>query len=438
MKTIIYKLRTNYLAVLAGLFFLTSCNKDLEQFAAIPTPVYPTGTGVAATIAANPNDSLFNRLLVRTGFSAILNDLTKTFTIFAVDNAGMKVFVNGATSGIIPLTASDAVFSAFINGTNTTVFPPLTTPVNLSAVSAGGIVQYLTLGQKFTFSSFGTAFPNYPITSQIILDPTQPFVRMPIFPDGGTPYSYVNNIPVTGVDQAAANGIIHHTFTVVAPPSLLLRQMIAAEPTLSYFRTAILRADSGAVVKPNNDSTNFLNYLLGYGVTNMTVLTPNDAAFQTLIFGLVYSQVFAATGNAALATATANGAVAAGPAFLNTNNVSTALVKGIIAYHFLASNSTPVNTTGSYKPDIRVFSVNLPSTATFVKTLINSSIAVHPGVSALAVYAGPTTSSVTFTGYTISPLGVVSPTGTPATVVKKDNLAVNGIYHIIDKVLLPQ
>lgn len=439
MKKLIYKFRVNYLVIVAGLFFLTSCNKDLEQFAAIPTPVYPTGSGVAATISANPNDSLFNRLLVRSGMVSTLNDLTKTFTIFAVDNAGMKFFVNRATSGIIPLSAPDAVFSAFLAGTNTTVYPPLTTALNLSAASAGGIVQYITIGQKFPAATFATAgFPNYPITSLIVLDPTQPFVRMPIFPAIGTPYSYVNTIPVTGVDQAAANGLIHHTFTVVAPPSATLRTMIAAETTLSYFRAAILRADSGAVIKPNNDSTNFLNYLLGYGVTNMTVLPPNDAAFQTLIFGLVYSQVFAATGNAALALATANGAVAAGPAFLSTNNVSTALVKGIIAYHFLASNSTPVNTTGSYKPDIRVFSVNVPSTATFVKTLVNSGIAVHPGVSAVAVYAGPSTSSVTFTGYTISPTGVVSATGTPATVVKKDNLAVNGIYHIIDKVLLPQ
>ena len=230
----------------------------------------------------------------------------------------------------------------------------------------------------------------------------------------------------------ASNGVIHHTFTVVAPPSATLRSVIAAKPTLSYFRAALLRADSGAVVKPNNDSTNFINYLVGYGVTNMTVVAPNDVAFQTLIFGLVYGQVLAATGSIPIATAQANGAVAAGPAFLNTNNVSTALIKGIVAYHFLATNKT-----GSYKPDIRVFSVNVPSTPTFVKTLVNGAVAVHPGVLATATFAGPTTSALSFAG-----AGTFPPGGTafsqPANVVDKDNHGANGVLHIIDKVMLPQ
>lgn len=424
MKKINYKIKTNYLIVLAGLFLLSSCNKDLEQFDAIPTPVYPSGSGIAATLAANANYTMYAALITRGGMTATLNDTTKTFTIFATDNNGMKIFVNAASGGLVPLGAPDANFLAFING-------------SLPAASAAGIVQYNTVGQKLPAASIGTAFPNYPYTSQIILDPSQPFVRLPIFPVRGTPYSYVNNLPLIATDMLAANGIIHTAFSVAAPPSATLRDMIKAEPTLSYFRAAILRADSAAdVITPSHpvlDSTKFLNYLLGYGVTNMTVLPPNDAAFQTLIFGLVYTQVFTATGDPALATATANGAVAAGPAFLNTNNVSTAQIKGIIAYHFLATNAS-----GSYKPDIRVFSVNTPSTATFVKTLVNGGISVHPGVKALAVYAGPTTSSVTFQGYTISPLGVVSATGTPGNVIKKDNLGVNGVYHIIDKVLLPQ
>ena len=39
MKKINNKLRALYLVILSGLFLLSSCNKDLEQFAAIPTPV---------------------------------------------------------------------------------------------------------------------------------------------------------------------------------------------------------------------------------------------------------------------------------------------------------------------------------------------------------------------------------------------------------------
>ena len=388
MKKINNKLRALYLVILSGLFLLSSCNKDLEQFAAIPTPVYPTGNGVAATIAANPNDSLFSRLIVRSGLAATLNDLTKNYTVFAVDNAGMKVFVNAASGGAVPL-------------------------------------QYNTIGQKFPAASLGATFPNYPLTSQIILDPTQPFVRMNIFPVRGTAYSYVNNLPITGADQVAANGVIHHTYTIVAPPTATLKAMIAGESTLSYFRAAIARADSGTVA-----GTSQFDFLLNYGVTNMTVLAPNDAAFQSLVFGLVYSQVFAATGSTAIATAVANGAVAAGPAFLSTNNVTTAQIKGIIAYHLLATKTT------SYQPNIRVFSVNIPATPTFIKTLVNGAFDAHPGILAKATYAGPFAIGATFTG--LGNFGGAPYSGTPANAVAIDKHAVNGVYHIIDKVLLPQ
>lgn len=413
MKKIIYKLRAQHLAILAALFFLTSCNKDLEQLAPIPTPIYPTGNGVAATLAANPNYTMYTAMISRAGLTTTLNDLTKTFTIFATDNNGMKLFCNALG---VPPGSPDAVYLGFINST-------------LPVASAAGIVQYNTIGQNFPAASIGNAFPNYPLVTQIILDPTQPFVRMNIFPVRGTPYSYVNNLPLIGTDMAAANGLIHTAFSVAAPPSATLKSMIATEPTLSYFRAAVARADSGSVGLSRFDS------LMNYGVTNMTVLAPNDAAFQTLVFGLVYAQVFAATGNAALATATANGAVAAGPAFLSTNNVSTAQMRGIVAYHLLASLTS--STTSPYQPNIRVFSNNVPATPTFIKTLVNGSIAAHPGVLAQATYAGPAVTSLKFSSY-----GTFPPGGAPfsytANALTMDKLAVNGVYHIIDKVLLPQ
>jgi hypothetical protein len=406
----------NLLLALAGFAFLASCNKELEQMAPIATPVYPTGNGVAATIAANPNDSLFSRLIVRSGLTATLNDLSKNFTIFAVDNTGMRLFATAASGGAVPPGAPDAVVSAFIAG-------------SLPVASAAGIVQYNTIGQKLPAASIGASFPNFPYTSQIILDATQPFVRMNIFPVRGT-NSYVNNLPVTGVDQAAANGIIHHTYTIAAPPSATLKTMIAADTSLTYFVAAVNRADSGSTGLSKIDS------LLNYGVTNMTVLPPNNNAFRTLIFGLVYSQVFAATGNAALAAAQGNGAVAAGPAFLATNNVTTFQIKGIVAYHLFATLTS--STTTPYQPNIRVFSVNIPATPTFIKTLVNGSVAVHPGILAAAIYTGPFATAATFTGYGTFPSGGTPYSGAAANATVLDKHAVNGVYHIIDRVLLPQ
>jgi hypothetical protein len=136
--------------------------------------------------------------------------------------------------------------------------------------------------------------------------------------------------------------------------------------------------------------------------------------------------------DSANANTAATGAVAAGPAFLSTNNVTTALVKGIIAYHFLATNAG-----AGFQPNIRAFSVNFPSTPLAVKTLVNASVAVHPGIMAKATYTGPFVTALTF-----SSLGSFPPGGAPfsytANTVGMDRLAVNGIFHIIDKVLLPQ
>jgi len=419
MKTMIYKFRTFHLVILAGLVLTTSCNKDLEQLAPIAKPVYPSGSGVAATLAANANYSNYVALIAKGGMTALLNDSTKSYTVFATDNNGMNLFATAASGGAVPYPAPASVVLGFING-------------SLPAASAAGIVMYNTVGTKFPIASIGSAFPNYPLTTQIILDATQPFVRMPIFPVRG-PISYVNNLPLIATDMAAANGIIHTAYSVAAPPSATLKTMIAGEASLSYFRAAIARADSGAVGLSKFDS------LMNYGVTNMTVLAPNDAAFQTLIFGLVYSQVLAATGSTVIATAQANAAVALGPSFFSTpafyGAVPASTVKGIVAYHLFASLTT--STTTPYQPNIRVFSNNVPAAGIFVKTLVNGSIAAHPGVLAQATYLGPAVTSLKFSSY-----GTFPPGGAPfsytANALTMDKHAVNGVYHIIDKVLLPQ
>ncbi len=432
MKKLNNKIKIASLALVVSMFVLSSCNKNLETFAPIVSAPYSANAGnIGATIAANPSDTMFYRLIVRSGLLPLLSDSTRKFTVFAVDNAGMKIFVNAASGGAVLLTAPDATFYGFINS-------------SLPVASAAGIIQYLTIGQLYPSSAIPTQFPNYPLPSQIQLDPANPFVRMTLTIAKGVPNSYVNNIPLTGVDQLASNGVIHHTFTIPAPPSATIRTLINAEPNLTYFRTALLRADSGQVVKANNDSTNFLNYFMGYGILNMTVLPPSDAAFQTFIYTVVFGRTLQALGvtpatatpaQLAIANTQATGAVAAGPAFLNTNNVTTEQVRGIIAYHILASNST-----GSFAPNIRVFNVNVPASpaGVFVRTLVNGSAAgaLHPGIRATATFTGPVATGLTFTGFAALVPGAPF-TDVPANAIKRDNNGVNGIYHIIDRVLIP-
>ena len=110
-----------------------------------------------------------------------------------------------------------------------------------------------------------------------------------------------------------------------------------------------------------------------------------------------------------------------------------ATVKGILAYHFLATNAG-----SGFQPNIRVFSNNFETTPSFYKTLVNSSVAVHPGIMAQATFTGPFVSTLKFTGMGTFPPGGAPFSGAAATATSRDNLAVNGIFHIIDKVLLPQ
>jgi uncharacterized surface protein with fasciclin (FAS1) repeats len=420
MKKINFTTKFASAIILAALFILSSCNKDLETISG-STPGTPTiaATGnIAATIAANPDDSLFYRMLVRSTLLPLLADSSKRFTINAVNNAGMKIFVNAASGGAVPLAAPDAVFSGFIS-------------TNLPVASAAGIVQYSIVGQQLPTSIIPTRFPNVPYGTQIQLDPVNtPFLRMTTTYAKGSSgnISYVNNIPSFGQnDQLATNGVIHHTYTVVAPPTQLLSAVIAAKPNLTYFQMALNRADSGQVLT----TTASFAYLTGYPVLNQTVLAPSDAAFQTFIQTIVFGKALQAGATPAQAAAAAAAAVAAGPAFLMTNNVSTAQVRGIIAYHILASDIT-----GSYAPNIRVFSVNVPTAPALVKTLVNGSAAAHPGIRAVATFTGPVATSVTFTGFSALTGGAPF-SDTPANVVDKDNNAVNGILHIIDRVLVP-
>jgi hypothetical protein len=57
---------------------------------------------------------------------------------------------------------------------------------------------------------------------------------------------------------------------------------------------------------------------------------------------------------------------------------------------------------------------------------------------AQATFAGPFVSELTFNGLGTFPPGGAPFSDTPAKAVSLDNHAVNGVYYVIDKVLLPQ
>ena len=401
--TIFKNIKFFLVIIVSGIFILSSCNKDLPDPGDI-TVVPPTGLSIAETIAANPNDSLYYKVILKSGLVNQLTNKALVFTLFVPDNTAM--IASGLTNAVI-------------------------TSAGFTAATAQGIVNYNTIGQALPSSAIVTSFPNMQMPTEIGLDPTNPLVRLSIFPSRRGNSFWVNNVPLTAVDQITANGVIHHTAFVVAPPTKLLAQGIYADPNLTYFTAAVARADSGQV------GLNRIDSLLKYGVTNMTILAPNNAAFQTLLFGIIYSSLIAQGVPPATAAATAT-ALSSSPTVFSNPALYAAMpastVRGILVYHILATQAF-----GAYSPNARAFSVNFaPSPGQFVQTLVNTAFPAHPGIRAVATFTGPFVTNLQFTGLGTFPPGGLPYSGPAATAVSIDNHAVNGVYHIIDKVLLPQ
>jgi Fasciclin domain len=439
MKKLNNKMKLYCLAALASILFLTSCNKDLDQLSPIATPTYPSSVTTAGkTLAANPVTNIYYRFVQKAGLETSFDDVTKSFTLFATNNTGMRFFIDKYLASLPPPTTGPPIPVLGAAVSDARYFDTLNKYMPDNTV-ATKIVNYNTTGYVNGFADGRTKIipsisPNKVFGSDLFLVTSQPFLRVPFHVASGLPYSYVNNIPVTAVDQIVSNGVIHQTFTLLTPPDRTVKSLVAGESSLVYFRAAIARADA------NSTGTSKFDSLMNLAVTNMTVLAPNDAAMQPLLKAIIYSTLLAPPYNLSPAAADFQATAASSPAALNSptagfNLLPVASVQGIIAYHILASTSTSGST---FLPDVRYFSVNVPSTPAFVKTLVNGSVAAHPGIRAQATYAGAVPSSVTFTGLGTFPPGGVPYSGTAANVVKADLNGVNGVLHIIDGVLLPQ
>ena len=392
-----------------SLVFLISCNKELPSATpAVYPPLNNSTTSIGQMISSDTSYSFFAAAATKTGKLATLGLDSTVFTVFLPNNNAFRL------SGIPSIDVVNAL--------------PLAT--------LGAIVGYAIIpGQQFTSTNISTKFPNEQLPTSVNVG-TLPGTPLPFnlttFPSISNNSFYDNNIPVIKPDILLKNGVVHLVAAIVAPPSQVLKDAIYSNPQLTYFKAAIARADSGQV------GLNKLDSLLGYAVTNMTVLAPNNAAFQTLIFGTAYSFLLQQGYPQAAAAQTATQLSSSPDVFSNPalfGTLPAASVRGILVYHFLAS---PNPLTGAYEPNIRVFSNNFSTTPAFYKTLINSAVAAHPGLMAQATFTGPFVTSLKFTGLGTFPPGGAPFSGTAANTVSIDNVAVNGVYDVIDQVLLPQ
>lgn len=412
----------NAFVAVGAMMLVFSCNKPLPQ--ATPNEIPPINAGATQTIGAkisgDANYSVYLALVQKAGLFPLLSSPTSELTVFAPDN--------------------DAFTRSGINAGLVAAMP---------AAQVAALARYTIVpGQQYLTSGLTNVFPSMQLPSSLkIADvPGLPVpLEMSIFPSAQNGF-WVNNVPVVAGDQKFLNGVIHSPYVLAAPPQQLLKGAIFSNPDLTFFKAAVAYADQGKSGLESLDS------LLNYAVLNMTVLVPNDNAMKTLIIGMVTQYLMATT----IPTPTSQEAQAAAAAIVNAqgtgifSNPALAAaappedVYGLLAYHILTT-STPKG----FQPLLRLYSNNLKTAPqSFYTTLVNSSsdpiLQSHPGVMITPTYTGQTISEISFKGLGIFP-PVPNPIpydGTAAKAVPAGNFwetnCVNGVYYVIDRVLLPQ
>jgi len=373
MKFNISKILASTTFVAGAIAILASCNKDLTK----PTPIMqaePAGKSLTDTIAGDASLAIFraaiNRAATNTTFgpslSSLFSDRTASFTVFAPTDAAFQL------SGIPSVAAVNTLRPGFLDT----------------------VLRYHVVGgQRITSAAIPTTFPNIQLPTQLVLAPPSaaipPGLRMSIFPSRRGNSAWANNIPLTAVDISVANGVIHKTAALVAPPTTTIKGLLAAnQAKYSILLAAIQRADSGQVAGLNR-----LDSAINFAAANLTLFAPNNDAFRALFPP--------GTPDAAIIGA------------LNTHALfPVQTVRAIIAYHLLG---------------VRAFSVNFAAGP----APVNTQLVIPPGTTPVPVF-------VTFNGTTIFNVRSVAPNATDANVVTRDQHAVNGVVHEINQVLRPQ
>ena len=423
MKYISKMNRIGFLSAIAAMLILSSCNKDLEQFSET-APVPATGISLGATLAANPDDSLYLVLVKRGGLLTTINNTAATFTMFVPGNSAMRSFVAAVSGGLLPPGTPDPIIAGFLS----TTFP---------ADQAAAIVSYNIVPQSLKIANIPATFPNLQYATILNPEPTlSDLLRLTTFPSASAAVGpWVNNVPLVATDIAASNGIIHNTLAMVVPPQRFLWDRISTDPGLTYLKAAIIRADSGIVPAPPNVAPTTLQGALESIGANLTVFAPIDAAFKATLDtsirralwsmippGSPFTDSLTAAGQATYLASSPT--VFSNPALFPVLTAQT--VQGIVSYHILTS---------------RAFTNNLPTTETAFPTLLSTVFTAAPtNVKLKATFSVPFVSAATVQGnYNATPANIIinaSPL-LPDPYGTSDQHFVNGTIQEIDQVLIP-
>ena len=408
---------------------LTACNK--LELDATPNERPADGTTpTLATLLDDPSFSLLKALVTKSGLIPVFATPSVRYTLFAPDD-------NAITASLAPILPPGVTSEMYI--------------ASLDAGSAKSIVEYHTVPQVIPAASIPGTFPNFQYPTLLNPAPAvSALLRLTTFPSVRSNGAWVNNIPIVGTDIKAVNGVMHKVARLILPPSQDIWAKINGDPKLTYLKAAINRADSG-VAKGSRlvDAISIDSNTAAIG-SNLTLFAPNDSAMKVFLTGSITLALInqgldpaTAQGQATFLVATYGTLLISNPAAISPAlavALSPSTVKGLLAYHILSSQ-----TIKFLPPGIRVFSVNLPITASPVKTLLNSGgvayptypndpVTNHPGLTVQATFVSIAPGVSVVSSATVKGLANTS----ASNLVNMDIHCVNGVMHKIDQVLRPQ
>ena len=149
------------------------------------TPEVNNGQTLEQVIRNNPDYSLYYTLIQRGGQIGLINDLSRSYTMFVPNNDAMKSFIS-ARAGIptfLPLTF-------FVQAINIGITPD----------QAAALVQYHTMPQSISTRNTPNSFPNFYYPSAFNPVPSlSSLFRIDVYPSTRNGF-WFNNIPAVNGD----------------------------------------------------------------------------------------------------------------------------------------------------------------------------------------------------------------------------------------------